>query len=137
MATSSVEEHSFGAVVNALEARGVPAVVFKTDRVLDRSENFSLTVRVGALIATYEGHDTSPGAVSAGWYRKVNSFRVPGAKSIVSRELTLVNEITQLRNSIWSLYASDFWLGDPSNLWNAERKLSQLVMAHRVGFAVS
>lgn len=137
MATSSVEEHSYGPVCEKLAKAGAPFVVFATDRVLEGVESFGLTINdAGTVAASYALQDISPGTVGSAWYWKPASFRVRGAETNVSKQMTMVNEVTALHNAIWSLYPDELWLSSPANLWRGERKLAQLAMARSVGFSI-
>lgn len=137
IATSSVEAHSYSRVCHQLASAGAPHAVFLTDRVLAGEDVFLTHVSPsGEVTAIYGATDISPSVVCAGWYWKVTSFRVPGAENNVSRQLTMVNEVTALHNAIWSVYADDVWISSPASLWRAERKLAQLLAARRVGFSI-
>lgn len=137
IATSSVEEHSYAPVCRKLAESRAPFVVFLTDRVLDGTEHFQLEIdEAGAVESSYQGRKISPDVIGSGWYWKLASFRVRGAEANVSKQMTMVNEVTALHNAIWSLYPEKTWLSSPVSLWRAERKLAQLVMARRVGFTI-
>lgn len=137
IATSSVEEHSYGRVCTKLVENRAPFVVFLTDRVLAGADRFRLEIdHTGSIVASYQDRRISPDVVGSGWYWKVASFRVRGAEANVSKQMTIVNEVTALHNAIWSLYPETTWLSSPVSLWRAERKLAQLVMAQRAGFSI-
>src|SRR4051812_6683873 len=115
----------------------MPVIVYLTDRVLDGTERFSLDIAEdGTLAMEYEGVPMSPESIAAGWYWKVANFRVPGAESNVSKQLSMVNELTQCNNNLWALYPDDVWLSAPRSIAQAERKLWQLIVAHDVGFTI-
>jgi hypothetical protein len=112
-------------------------MTYLTDQVLEGRNRFSLDITdTGHLALCYEGQDIGPDAIGAAWYWKVANFRVPDAESNVSKQLSLVNELTQCNNSIWSLYPEHLWLSAPGHIATAERKLWQLLVAQRVGFKV-
>jgi glutathione synthase/RimK-type ligase-like ATP-grasp enzyme len=135
--TSSVEEHSYGPVCRTLAERQAPFVVFLTDRVLEDREHFRLDINeAGVIVASYKRRRISPGEVGSAWYWKPASFRVRDAETNVSKQMTMVNEVTAVHRGIWSLYPEAIWLSSPASLWRAERKLAQLVMARRVGFNI-
>lgn len=136
IATTSFEEHSYRPVCDKLAKDRVPFVLFLTDKVLEGADRFFMEIsECGAAQVIYEGWDISPSATASGWYWKVNSFQVPGAEHNVSKQMTMVNEVTQMQNSIWSVYQDSFWLNSPLNVWRAERKFAQLLLACRVGFS--
>jgi hypothetical protein len=116
---------------------GAPFIVFLTDRVMDGTDQFRLEIsRSGDVTASYRDRVISPHVVAAGWYWKLTSFRVRGAESNVSMQMTMVNEVTALHNAVWSLYPESIWLTSPTDLWRAERKLVQLTTARSVGFTI-
>jgi len=137
IASSSFDEHTHGLVHEKLRRRGFSVSLYLTDKVLEGSERFSLDISAeGTLNMTYEGQDIGPDAMAAGWYWKVANFRIPDAEINVSKQLSLVNEITQCNGNIWSLYPDDFWLSPPRAIQGAERKLHQLLVAKEVGFTI-
>jgi hypothetical protein len=137
VATSSVEAHSFAPVCRQLDRRSVEYVLFLTDRLLSGADRFRIEIMPsGGVSAFYGVADVSPSMVTAGWYWKVTSFRVPGGEDNVSRQMTMTNEVTALQNAIWSVYPDEIWLSSPAALWQAERKLTQLATAQSIGFAI-
>jgi hypothetical protein len=137
IASSSFDQHTHGPVYDRLVRRGFPVVVYLTDQVLSGKKKFSLDIsESGSINLQYEGCRIGPEEISAAWHWKVANFRIPDAETNVSKQLTLVNELTQHNTSIWSLYPEDAWLSSPENIWRAERKLYQLVIAERLGFSV-
>jgi glutathione synthase/RimK-type ligase-like ATP-grasp enzyme len=137
VASSSFDEHTHGPVVELLRRNGFTVVVYNADRVLEGTERFSLDITAaGAVRMLYEGVDIGPGCVSAAWYWKVNNFRIPGAEANLSKQLTIVNELAQYNHSLWSLYPERAWLSAPENIFRAERKLHQLVIAQELGFTI-
>ncbi|HET9591803.1 MAG TPA: hypothetical protein VFP17_02700, partial [Solirubrobacterales bacterium] len=137
IASSSFDEHTHGLVHEKLRRRGFSVSLYLTDKVLEGAERFSLDISAeGTLRMTYKGQDISPNAIAAGWYWKVANFRIPDAETNVSKQLSLVNEITQCNGNIWSLYPDNFWLSPPRAIQGAERKLRQLLVAKEVGFMI-
>jgi hypothetical protein len=124
-------------VRRALEARGVEVVVFSIDRVLSGAERFTVHLKAeGVPELNYNGVPIAPDDIAAAWYWKPTSFRTPGAESNVAKQLSLVNEITQLNNSLWGLYPAELWLNSPAATWVANQKLPQLLLARDVGFDI-
>jgi hypothetical protein len=136
-ATSGFEELSYGPVREALERGGFPVVASATDRVLSQRDRFFLEVTgAGALLVTYDGKSLAADAIGAAWYWKETSFRTQDAEHDVAKQLSLVNEMTQIQHSIWSLYPEDVWLNSPMMTFKANHKLGQLPTASRLGFSI-
>jgi hypothetical protein len=137
IASSSFDEHTHGPVYRKLCQRGYAVELYLTDLVFEGRERFNLDISVdGRLHVSYEGRGIGPDDIAAGWYWKVANFRIQDAEDNVSKQLSLVNEMTQCNGSIWSLYPDDVWLSSPRAVQAAERKLGQLLVAHQVGFQI-
>jgi len=135
--SSSFDEHTHGPVCVRLEAAGWDVVTFHVDRVLNGSESFSIAgIGESQPVVTYQGYSIAPDEIAAAWLWKVNNFAIPDAEENLSKQLTMVNEITQFNGSVWSLYPEDAWLSSPVSLALAEKKLVQLQVANRLGFTV-
>ncbi len=135
--SSFFDEHTHGPVRGHLVRRGFDVVTYQIDRVMNGNE--SMTLRLaddGAFAATYATAQMAPVDIHAAWHWKVANFAVPDADTNLSKQLTMVNEITQYNNSVWSLYPEDLWLSAPTRIQWADRKLVQLQTAAKLGFAV-
>ncbi|HSW66123.1 MAG TPA: hypothetical protein VLI54_03235 [Bacillota bacterium] len=137
IATASNDEHTYGPVQRILNSNNYPVVVYKTDKVLSGEDQFTAGLTSnGELNVAYNGVSIAPEDISAGWYRKVGSFQLPDAHEQLAKQLYMVNEVRAQNSALWPAYPEDVWLSSPSNLARAERKLSQLLVAHEVGFSI-
>jgi glutathione synthase/RimK-type ligase-like ATP-grasp enzyme len=138
IAAASFDEHAYGPVRELLEKRGRSVIVYRTDKLLEATERFSLAVTDGAVRRLeYEGFDLLDGKVGAAWYRKVGSFTLSDADTQLSKQLYMNNEVRVLHDSFWPLlFSEETWISSPEALLRADRKLLQLRIAHEVGFRV-
>lgn len=137
IASSSFDEHTHGPVRTELERRGHEVRVYCTDRVMRGADAFELLIHGdGSPRLRLNGTSIEPGDVDAAWYWKVANFAIPDADRQLAKQLTMVNEIAQVNNSVWSLYPDRLWLSAPRAIHWAERKLPQLLLASRLGFEV-
>lgn len=135
--SSYFDEHTHGPVRDHLVRRGFDVLTYQIDRVMDGKE--PLTLRIGgdgAFTAAYTDAPIGPADIHAAWHWKVANFALPDAETNLSKQLTMVNEITQYNNSVWSLYPEDLWLSAPRRIQWADRKLVQLQTASRLGFTI-
>lgn len=137
IASSSFDEHTHGPVRTELERQGHEVLVYCTDRVMRGEDKFELLIDgLAAPRLTLNGKSIAPGDLDAAWYWKVANFALPDAEQQLAKQLTMVNEMTQVNNSVWSLYPDSLWLSAPRAIQWAERKLPQLLLASRLGFEV-
>jgi glutathione synthase/RimK-type ligase-like ATP-grasp enzyme len=133
--SSYFDEHTHGPVREHLLHAGFEVITYQIDRVMRAEQRLCLIVAPdGSFGASCDGVPISPGEIDAAWYWKVANFAVPHAESNLSKQLTMVNEITQYNNSVWSLYSDERWLSAPRRIQWADRKLVQLKVASRLGF---
>jgi len=137
IASSSYDVDTHAPVCDALVRRGYPVVVYQTDQLMSEAETFCLSVTAdGRLAMSYNDSPMGPDDVAAAWYWKVTSVRVPDADVNAAKQLSFVNEMSQLQHSIWWLYPEEIWLNSPSKTFAANHKLGQLLAAKRVGFTI-
>ncbi|MFA9431991.1 hypothetical protein [Egicoccus sp. AB-alg2] len=135
--SSSAEEHSYGRVVSHLEKHGARVLLWLTDIAIGSSRSFSILITEQGTVSIQAGSVlVDVRDIDAAWYWKPNSFRVPGAEENVSRQMTYVNEVTSLNRALWSVLPESIWLSSPLQLWRAERKFQQLLLAREVGFEI-
>lgn len=135
--SSYFDEHTHGPVREHLLRAKYDVATYQIDRVMEGKEQLRLSIGSdGAFSASYNEVPIGPGEVEAAWHWKVANFAVPDAETNLSKQLTMVNEITQYNNSVWSLYPDKLWLSPPRRIQWADRKLVQLQVASRLGFVV-
>jgi hypothetical protein len=137
IASSSPDEHAYGPVSAHLESKGYPVVVYKTDKVLEGTEEFILRVSEdGDLKMSYQGVSILPKDIAAGWYRKVTNFALPDVDQNLSKQQYMNNEVRSLHGTIWPLLPTDLWLNAPTKIADGERKINQLIVAQSIGFTI-
>jgi len=134
---SSVDDHAYGPVCTRLEEKGYNSVIYRTDKVLSEEEHFSLDIDSdGKLTVIYENQSVGPDRVGAAWFRKPGSYTLPGVEQDRAKQLYIRTEVSQLHDTIWSLYPYKVWLNAPENIRQADRKLEQLLLAKKLGFTI-
>lgn len=137
IAAASFDEHAYGPVTQLLEKAGYPVIVYKTDKLLVGEDRFTIDLRTEIPVIQYNGVSISPDDLSAAWYRKVASFSLPDVDTQLAKQLHMNNEVRALHDTIWPLfYPEGMWLSPPTKIAQAERKLSQLLLAREIGFSV-
>jgi hypothetical protein len=134
--SSSFDADTHRPVCERLVARGKDVVVYETDQVMSGLQLLSLSIDNGSPNICCNGKDISPGNVSAAWMWKVASFRNADAEKNVSKQLSMVNEMSLWNRNLWSLYPDEVWINSPGNTYSADRKLMQLVTARKIGFNI-
>ena len=125
--TSSNDSHAYLPVGYELERQGYNPVVYKSDKVIQGEESFSLLLNEdGMLDITYEGVHIEPERIGAAWYRKPGAFAPLGVDIDLAKQQYMNNEVRSLHGTIWSLYDEDRWLNSPSQIVRGEQKLRQL-----------
>ena len=138
IATASFDEHAYSPVAEILEQRGYPVVIYRTDRLLSGEDSFTIDMAAeGGPSLQYNGVLIQEERISAAWYRKIGSFAFPDVEEQLAKQLHMNNEVRALHDTIWPVfYSDDIWLNSPSRISQADRKLSQLMVAEEVGFSV-
>lgn len=134
---SSTLEESHLPVRRAVEAMGHEVVLYPVDLILSGAMRYTLDLSAsGEVQVTCADRSIGPHDIAAAWYWKPLSFRMPDAELNVAKQLSMVNEMTSLDNSVWGLYPAALWLNSPQSTWLANQKLPQLILASQIGFSV-
>lgn len=134
---SSIDDHAYVPVCEKLDDKGFESVVYRTDKVLSEEESFALSIdNEGTLTIAYNGRPIGPDNVSAAWFRKLGSYTLPGTEHDRAKQLYIRTEVSQLHDTVWSLYDNEIWLNSPENIRQSDRKLDQLLLAKKFGFSI-
>jgi len=137
IATSSNDSHAYVPVGEALESQGYTPIIYKSDKVIQGEESFSLLVNEdGMLDITYQGVHIEPDRIGAAWYRKPGAFAPPDSEIDLAKQQYMNNEVRSLHGTIWPLYDEQKWLNSPGHIVRGEQKLRQLIVASKMGFSI-
>jgi glutathione synthase/RimK-type ligase-like ATP-grasp enzyme len=135
IASSSLDESTYGAVVRKLEDKGFDVFVYNADKVLSGLDRLSITtISNGGLNFSYNGETKNLYEVSASWYRQPNVAGI--VENDKAKQLSLELEIKKLQEAIWQMIPGESWLNSPENIENAQIKLGQLATASFLGFNI-
>lgn len=137
IAAASFDEPSYEPVAALLENQGYPVIIYKTDKLLSGEDRLVIDLTSETPAISYNEASILPDDLSAAWFRKVASFTLPDAEAQLAKQLYMNNEVRALHDTIWPVfYPEGIWLSSPANIAQAERKLSQLLLARQIGFNV-
>lgn len=137
LASTSHDALTYEPVQNILESKDYPVVIYRTDRVLSGKDSLLVNLSDdGELAMQYNETSILPNDLSAAWYRKIAVFSLSGGAEDKAKHLHIHAEIRAHHDTIWSLYPDDKWLNAPDRMRQSDRKLSQLVLAHELGFSI-
>lgn len=135
IASSSIDEPTYGPVVNKLEDRGHDVSVYLADRVSTGLDLFSLSFASrGETVFTYNHEIINLEDIGAAWYRQPNLINLGDDDR--AKQLSVEHEIKALQDAIWQMIPSKAWLNSPESLDRSEIKLGQLATAGALGFNV-
>lgn len=137
IASSSLDIHTTGPVIERLRKRGYPVIQLEGDKIAQCQRQFA--IRLGNKNSPRVYYDNQPLdllQVGAAWFRRPSNFRHENDIDIDGpRYESLAFEYMQLQKFIWNSIRDPLWLNSPANIERAEDKLSQLVLAQELGFA--
>lgn len=135
IASSSMDATTCAPVAANLTNRGYEVITYEADKVA-KGET-PLDVQIGndsGLTVCYDGKELPINAVRAAWYRR--STLISNMTQNRAKQLGLDSERKIIQAAIWEAVPGEVWLNSPERIRHAERKISQLVCAQEVGFAI-
>lgn len=133
--STSIDEPTYGPVVERLNSRGYKPWVYNADLVANGKDQFSMIVsQTGELVLKHQGVIHQLDEISSAWFRHPNipSIDIEDKAS----QFCIEQEITSLQESIWQQIPDDAWLNHPGVMKKAQTKLAQLVLAKDIGFTI-
>lgn len=133
--SSSLDNPHIEPVTTILEKQGFNILWYQTDKVVKGLTPLNIAVQPQGLHIEYNGQTMVPDQIAAAWFRK------PSIGAVSSRDASLrpylERENRALQEIMWSIVPAAKWLNAPRiiNEWD-RRKISQLVVAQKLGFAV-
>ncbi|MEK7153578.1 MAG: hypothetical protein AAB834_06515, partial [Patescibacteria group bacterium] len=133
IASSSLDKGAWEPVANDLAKRSYNVLVYKADEVADGRIQLSVTMgNTGTVAVSYNDKPLQLDTVAAAWYRRPSMFSSEtGAKRTI-----LDVEAAGTQANLWALVPQKAWLNSPENIFRADRKLIQLLVAKEVGFTI-
>jgi hypothetical protein len=136
IASSSFDRDNWEPVASGLGNRGYDVTVYEADKVAQGVTALDVCVRNDTgFSARYDGRDLNPGGITAAWYRRStlisNSIQRDRAKQI-----GLDSERKVIQAAIWAAVPENAWLNSPTNIRYADQKITQLALAHELGFTI-
>jgi hypothetical protein len=136
IASSSLDQENWEPVAKDLTSRGYDVVTYEADRVAQGSTTLEVSVSNDAgLSVKYDGQDLNPGGVNAAWYRR-STLISNNIERERARQIGLDSERKVIQAAIWAAVPENAWLNSPNKIRFAEQKLSQLTLAHEIGFTI-
>jgi hypothetical protein len=136
IASSSLDQENWEPIARELTDRGYGVTVYEADKVARGT--VPLDVRVSntdGLSINYNGEIFKPQCVDAAWYRRSTLISNNIARER-AKQIGLDNERKVIQAAIWAAVPENTWLNSPGNIRHAEQKLSQLALAHELGFEI-
>lgn len=131
--SSSYDNATWGPVAAKLEGLGHQPLIFEADRVALGDTSFDIKIDKQGLSINYEGLSIDPESIAAAWYRRVNFISNNSSES--TRQMSIDVERKALLSTVWERIPDERWLNSPDRMIHASRKISQLILAHEIGFA--
>lgn len=135
IASTSIDEPTYGPVVEKLAARGYDSWVYLADRVASGADLLSISVGYNdGIQVTYNGELAPLDSAQAAWYRHPNLFGFDSVDK--GKQMCMEQEISDLQESLWLLVPENAWLNSPYSMQKAQAKLAQLAIARELGFEI-
>jgi hypothetical protein len=132
IASSSIDQYSWEPVASSLTSRGYDVTVYEADKVAQGIVPLEVSVSDDmGLKVVYDGNRFDPGGVDAAWYRRSTLISTTIERDR-ARQIGLDGE----RKIIQAAIPDSSWLNSPENIRRAEQKITQLALAHELGFFI-
>lgn len=131
--STSIDEPTFGPVVEKLNQRGIESWVFMADKVANGEHRFSMAVTdEGSLSVAYNNNSYQLSDIKSAWFRHphLSLLKIDDQASKMSIE----QEIESSLDSMWQQVPNKAWLNHPDKMRKAQAKLGQLLLAKTLGF---
>jgi glutathione synthase/RimK-type ligase-like ATP-grasp enzyme len=130
----AVEKVVWEPVVQALRDKGHQVSVLQMDKVVMGEIDLSINIGANGMHLHYDGKPLHLASFDAAWYRRTLMFGYEESSPI--RQYTLRREVNALQQALWAEVPNRAWLNPLSKMQRAERKITQLKVAQKIGFAI-
>lgn len=135
IASTSIDEPTYGPVVEDLNSRGYPARLYLADRVVSGQDKLAISVsHTEGIQVVYNGDTVNLGDIDSAWYRFPTIFGFDMLDK--GKQLCIEQEVSDLQESLWQLVPEESWLNNPYKMKKAQAKLAQLSVASEIGFEI-
>lgn len=136
IASSSIDQYSWEPVASALTSRGYGVTVYEADKVAQGIVPLDVSVNGDTgLSVVYNGNSLDPSRMDAAWYRRSTLISTTLERDR-AKQIGLDGERKIIQSAIWDAVPDGAWLNSPQNIRRAEQKITQLALAHELGFSI-
>jgi hypothetical protein len=136
IASSSIDQYNWEPVAVALNDRGYDVTVYEADKVAQGIIPLDVSVDNDAgLKVVYDGKTLDSSSVDAAWYRRSTLISMAIERDR-ARQIGIDGERKIIQTAIWDGIPNESWLNSPDNIRRAEQKITQLALAHELGFSI-
>jgi hypothetical protein len=136
---TSTEDLTTDYLIRRIEERGLPFFRFNTEEVLSR---FDVSVNLTTNQVDFSITDLSRGVVLkrgdilGAYFRRPRMAKLAKKASEDEEDVFNNREVEETLRSVWRMIPKRAWLNAPENLWLANNKVKQLLVARELGFTV-
>lgn len=131
--STSLDEPTYGPVVERLDSRGYSAWVYNSDKIATGEDSLSVCIDNGSeILLNYNDLEYRLSSLRSAWFRHPNIFNL--SLEDKAKQFCVEQEISSLQESFWSQVPEDSWMNHPGKMKTAQVKLAQLTLAHELGF---
>ncbi len=134
IASSSYDDFACKPVAENLTKRGFDVCLYEADKVSDGSVPMIVGVNKKGFNVRYACKRLRLPEFSAAWFRRPHMYGLNHKNK--AKQYSLDAERNRIQYTLWDAVPQRVWLNAPKNLYHAEHKLSQLIIACEVGFAI-
>lgn len=133
IASSTLDEPTYGPVAAHLSERGCEVLVFEADKVAEGTKSLSIKIdNESGTTIHYNNTQLVLASLGAAWYRRARHFYNTGD----TKHLAIDSERAALQDGVWNLIPDNTWLNAPRIIPSASKKLTQLDTANKLGFRI-
>jgi hypothetical protein len=135
IASSAADYATWQPIADDLAHKGYEVVAYEADKVARGDTPLAVEINeLTGLEISYDGQRIDFSNFAAAWFRR-STFLSNTAEDPVS-QMSIDIERKAIQAAMWDMVPENAWLNSPSNIQQAERKLSQLVIAQELGMNV-
>lgn len=132
IASSTIDQVTYGPVVEKLSRAGCRPIVYCSDQVASSEKGLSIFHNGETTQVAYSGEEFFLEQISAAWFRHPELLGYPDNDQ--AAKMCIESEAQRLQDYLWSEVDEDKWVNSPVNISSAQNKLGQLSSASELGF---
>jgi glutathione synthase/RimK-type ligase-like ATP-grasp enzyme len=135
---TSTEDLTTDYLIRRLEERGLPFFRFNTENILsgfDVSITLTSSHKEFSITDLVRGFELRSSDISGAYFRRPGLPNLAGGDDAIERGFN-AREIEETLRSIWRMVPEGAWLNHPENIWLANNKIKQLILAADMGFKI-